>query len=474
MTDEEFTEMRLWRHYKDKKFPHDTMYGFDKAIREIYASQHPMDCKKAKFLISPGHGFGFASHIHMEGTHLAVAQNLGRVLLRHPYGSGVTGYTLDVPYCKSRTNPAENITHECYYEPWSNCTINDIFPNFYSYSRDEGELLLQKLPVLVEWKQVLNGVYTDNVTFPEAQVVYLQLISETIYRTPLKFSHFARCYEQSHAFKDSWLSFPPDWWRAVAASFMVRPNRRTLELLSHYTQEGGTYTDDEGRIQHYIAPSLPYSGPRHYPHSVHGHNSSQQSKHLKTEHPHDLNTRALQDFIGIYIRHGDKWREMRLKPFEEYEAAARYLRRNHVVNKRRSRTMDKHSATAAAQEDQRNSSHHFILIGTDDPTFFNETQRVWTNQHDWRIFYTNLLDRWRVSANDIIVETDLHHDLEYISMILNLDLSLHATSWICTMQSNSCLIVDELRFTIARKADLVAIDLQKNRGKRWNWDNCGY
>jgi hypothetical protein len=63
-----------------------TMYGWRAAIEKVYENQYPVDCMKAKFLISGGWPYGFGSRIHVEGWGLALAMQMGRVYLHHPVG----------------------------------------------------------------------------------------------------------------------------------------------------------------------------------------------------------------------------------------------------------------------------------------------------------------------------------------------------------------------------------------------------
>ena len=55
--------------------------GLEMILDAIWKNQHPEDCSKAKFLISNGFNSGFGSEIHVEGSVLAVAMQLGRVYI---------------------------------------------------------------------------------------------------------------------------------------------------------------------------------------------------------------------------------------------------------------------------------------------------------------------------------------------------------------------------------------------------------
>lgn len=53
----------------------------------------------------------------------------------------------------------------------------------------------------------------------------------------------------------------------------------------------------------------------------------------------------------------------------------------------------------------------------------------------------------------------VHDKLEYISMLLNLYYSLRSEAYVCTLASNSCRIIDEMRATIGGKANRFYADL---------------
>eukprot|EP01038_Epipyxis_sp_PR26KG_P014532 gene14532-19511_t len=98
--------------------------------------------------------------------------------------------------------------------------------------------------------------------------------------------------------------------------------------------------------------------------------------------------------------------------------------------------------------------------GTEDP-FALKAAIEYTKEHNWTMFYTNVFDQLSVSASGQ-TQAGLYNPNEYLSMLLNLDLSLDCLSWVCTLQ---CRIIDELRATIANKANLAQIDLNV----RHNW-----
>jgi hypothetical protein len=117
-----------------------------------------------------------------------------------------------------------------------------------------------------------------------------------------------------------------------------------------------------------------------------------------------------------------------------------------------------------------NNSRPVIFIGSEDPTAIDETI-AWGNQNNWKVIYTNLFDRKSVSAymNDTeqvavrSAKVAKHHDLEYFSMLLNLHYHLQCEAYVCTMASNFCRVIDELKATVAGKIHRHYADLSECR-----------
>lgn len=103
----------------------ETLFGFYDAISILYKHQHPENCSTAKFLISGGYASGYGSQVHVEGQGLSAALDSGRVFLRHP-GPPTNlrhffGWQTNTELCQR----AGTTTLDCYYRPWSSCTLED-------------------------------------------------------------------------------------------------------------------------------------------------------------------------------------------------------------------------------------------------------------------------------------------------------------------------------------------------------------
>jgi hypothetical protein len=102
-----------------------------------------------------------------------------------------------------------------------------------------------------------------------------------------------------------------------------------------------------------------------------------------------------------------------------------------------------------------------MFVGSEDALVIEEAQQ-WGKKHNWRVLYTDLFDRRSVSAGLNFTQQKtqkktatglVHHDLEYFNMLLNLNHHLRCNAFVCMMMSNFCRLIDELRSTIAGKAN---------------------
>jgi hypothetical protein len=204
------------------------------------------------------------------------------------------------------------------------------------------------------------------------------------------------------------------WWRAISASYHLRPNKYTLEWLN---------------------------------------------QHMSLNINHSRET-----CIGMYVRRGDKHKEAPDKPIENYTYALEKLWSMGIPRFIDDKPIDK--------------PQKVLFFGTEDNGVIRDLQ-IWGEIHGWRILYTNLFDRDSVSSHLSFTENihlnpsmNWHHEYEYLSMLLNLQYILKCNAFVCTMSSNYCRIVDELRATVASKANLHYFDvtsMQLDRGFELFW-----
>jgi len=53
----------------------------------------------------------------------------------------------------------------------------------------------------------------------------------------------------------------------------------------------------------------------------------------------------------------------------------------------------------------------------------------------------------------------VHHEMEYLGMLLDLDFHARCKAFVCTQKSNFCQVIDELRATVGGKAGALLADL---------------
>lgn len=393
---------KLWPGLSDEQdfLRGETLYGFRETMEMIWAHQHPADCSKAKFMISNGWPAGIGAVTHVEGVALAIAIELGRVLLPHPdgpvrrgdrdMGSYVdNGWQVDTPYCMNQNMK----TLDCYYEPWSSCTIDDALRG----------RSLEKVPDLwlrneFEYDEIRSS---GNISLPrrfkskavarQKTVVYINQI-RSIGFVPAKLMPLLECSPMQ---RENYFY----WWRAMSASYFLRPNPQTLNEITKY--------------------SAPYS----------------------MDHRSD-------SCIAMHVRRGDKDLEMFYVPLADYLSTAEHLWQQLQKPKQTFRKAP------------------VLVISSEDPSVLEETVK-WGRQKGWRIIHTDLFDRRNVSAKlsfntyveNVINKTIVHHELEYISILVNFHLALQCDAWVCTLASNSCRLIDELRATVGNKANNDFADL---------------
>lgn len=391
--------INLWPGLNDHKSG-ESIYGAMFSLAKIWNHQNPQNCSNVKFLISKGWGAGFGSVLHVEGSVLAIAMEMGRVLLMHPDGpvrpnrtvlgaSGVdNSWQVNVPYCWRQRNPSQTL--ECYFEPVSSCTVQDAL---------QGKSLQSISEIAVQGYELQPMDATGNSPLPrrfvdKAHAIHRErVLLFASQENPLRFypTQFQSLLDCGPVKTASYYY----WWRAVAAAYFVRPNTHTLQTLREYS-----------------SPYLLKEGQR---------------------------------CIGMYVRRGDKGGEMREVALQSYFDTAELLwhQKTKFSSKSRIKT---------------------IFLGTEDPSVI-EFAHDWGLRRGWRILYTTLFDRASVSArldaDSLSMNSSLvrHHDLEYLSILLNVELLLRCDAWVCTLASNFCRIIDELRATVGLKANRVFADL---------------
>lgn len=406
----------------------ETIYGTEAVLEAIWKNQNPEDCSKAKYIISGGWPYGFASRIHVEGLVLAAAMNLNRVYLPHPTGDNIFWET-SVPHCR---DTVKDSSLNCFYEKFSKCTIQDAIAGYAPTVDHLHTYYMSDVKASFE-----DAIHRDQVVnfFKDQKAFNIVLTTGGPYDArkfiPYQVKPILDCAPmRTDAFHY--------YWRAMSASFVTRPNLPTRALLSKL---------------------------------------------------HTVSIRDYRSCIAMFVRHGDKGIEMKLIDFARYRDIAEQLWNVGLVpgSNKFIRSDSRSGRTASRDNEARLSLHKnftealeeihkrgdysnnipvngTLFITTEDPAVLQEADK-WGKENNWEIAYTNLFDRAQQTAFKTWDEQHkrgskaVHDDLEYISMMLNLQYSLQCEAWVCTLASNSCRLIDELRATLGGKANRFYADL---------------
>jgi len=377
----------------------DALFGVEQAMELIWKNQHPEDCSKAKFMIAQGWTQGFGSEVHLIGIALAVALNSNRVFLMNPEGpppaieQGLdNSWQVDTPLCRKLGKKA---ALECYYEPWSSCTIQDALPGgltiadihvhkktYYSDTEFQNEPKT--------WKAIENE-----------KTILIESRGDAPHALPKELLPMLQCSPVKP-------NLYVHWWRSISATYLLRPSQEVLQMMAEYRPSVGFRTSA--------------SSPK-------------------------------EQCVSIYVRRGDKHVETIPSPLEYYLDSAKMLWNTGLV-------------PGVAQGDQ-----GIVFIGSEDADVIDQA-KAWGATNNFRVLFTTLFDRRQVSAGlNFTIQNKLkkkrkalHHDLEYFSMLFNLDFHLKCSAFVCTIPSNFCRIIDELRATVGGKVDRHYVDVSEMCG----------
>lgn len=277
-----------------------------------------------------------------------------------------------------------------------------------------------------------------------------------------EFAPILECVEAARRGYSFW------WWRAVSASYFLRPNAATLDLM-----------------QQHADPVL-----------------------------RDANGMC----VSAYVRHGDKGLEMSLMPFKKYADTAycmwqtakdnlqkrdagpncagvlisadgntavppkdpRQTYSRPPAERPKGPRLELHAPPNAGQETMPASFAHIkqpllggfnpsahskvLYLGSEDPHVFSEA-KAWAAQHQVDLRFSNvsqllLSDRAGVMKHrDMENSMPANRQMEYFSYLLHLGDLLRCRAFVCTLASNYCRLVDELRATVGGKANAYLADL---------------
>ena len=341
---------------------------------------------------------------------------MGRVFLLHPRSSAQTTvldntYQVNNKFCSDRNK----FNLECYYEPLSSCTLEDALGTNETIDHLKSRKVDQ-YTYISDSDLVYKEYWKRNISH---KTIVIENRGDSHYN-PYIFSAFRKCCVTSGR---------DDWWLSIFSAYFIRPNKLTLDLMDTYRN----------------ASSL-----RHL------------DRHGKC--------------VGIYIRHGDKGVEMPLVKTSNYLTIAKFLLDNGMtsLNNQGKYAMSLHSHEISVLLEQfysmnrsvHNSTAHTVFVGSEDPEAIEDAIR-WGTAENVHVLYTNIFDRrtdvstslgWDEQVALKKAHMNKHHPLEYFSMLLNLDYLLRCNVYVCALGSNFCRVLDELRVTVANKANAHYVD----------------
>lgn len=229
-----------------------------------------MSCESKKFLISRGHNSGFGSVIHVEGFGLALA-----VLLNRIYVFGTEKIFDDETLCPDKRSL------QCYYESLTNCTVNlDIssYKNIH-FSEDTVKYYFETgmLPDSF-FKQYKNDKYLVIQSFHEVFQLREDILSKYAKNNDTDFYDIVKVYPNEMVpIIDALpikMEFKYYYWRTISTAYIMRINSFTSSLISTYKVVNPTVKSLNGNC------------------------------------------------VSMYVRNGDKFKEMKLHSFSEYGRVA--------------------------------------------------------------------------------------------------------------------------------------------------------
>jgi len=452
----------------------------------IWKNQNPADCRKAKYLITEFFHSGFGSEHHVNTVVLGIALEENRVLLLK---DDLGHLRYENKFCSDQN--ARSM--DCYFLPWSKCTLEDAYyaqqyaitssdvielPKFpvqkktAAWKTEEDNALLSlvilagtnrnwqhisntlnisKTPLQCwqRWKELFDlnlkqqtpseGIlklhqYKEEIAdievpiissssskhpttefyvmttfrysyrlfeeeklsefvlpnfthsaiekfhFPTDQVLVMELATTLSYRRyiPSKLTRFIQCTTLP-------VPYYYLWWRSIAATFFLRPNKTVLKWL-------------------------------------------EQNRDVT------LLEKTKGKCISTYVRHGDKASEMTLVPFSMY------------------------AEQAVKVWQERTDILKVFYLSTEDPLVFREAIS-WAKNHSIELRYSSILEKTMKQLESGHVQRDYAH--EYLSYLLTLVDNLACEVNICTLASNYCRLIDELRSTVGGKGNKLFVDLTK-------------
>ncbi|CAE7593019.1 set5, partial [Symbiodinium sp. CCMP2456] len=225
-------------------------------------------------------------------------------------------------------------------------------------------------------------------------------------------ARFHEMLAQSPIKKDFWVY----WWRAQSITYLLRFQERTRHAIDKLRSESLVSCGQHANSSGVLAAGSMATFVRHG---------------LKKQE------RVVEHDLGDYVR------EM-----QRLAAGRQDLRILH---------REVAESNASFQYPAESFAARNIFVSTDDPAVIKATRKLC--KRGWNVTYVEKkranYDPWMHLRPGKAART------EVLSAFMNLELALESDAWVCTLSSNWCRLIDELRMTAAAKASQPFLNLEK-------------
>jgi len=431
-----------WRSSVRKPEHQSWIYGTSVAQETILRHQFrsPEGCVRARFLgLKHGRSAGLGCWMHFLAKAMELAMRLGRVLVilnttRDP----------DMVWFQRDLCPGKH-SWDCWFQPITNCTPHG-----------------------------------DILALGATEVLHDELSHVTEYTSRDAPHVFHRMLRLCSGIKRNMWFY---WWHAQWVAFFVRFNPRTRQLLDYlrrtklklinpnsftkgdrvsFWSSASQALDQQGVIHKVLDErmgDLAFGSVQIAP------QDGSPMTWIRAEDTHLalLKQGAAEPLpelppgsVSVHVRHGDKLIEMDLLPLARYVQEAERL----ASGDQNIPVLD----TSIASSDQtffypkQAFAQRTMFVSTEDPDVIMDAMALTrSNDNPWKVAFTQ-----ENRTNDILMDMVMRKSAGKATLesFLNLELALEADAWVCTLQSNWCQLIDELRMTIGGKASFPYVNIR--------------
>jgi len=422
-----------WASQIQSKTPH-VLYGTAYAQKKIWSHQNPQECYNAKFLkYRHGNWVGsIANHISVLGQALALAMNLGRVLI-------LDDDDPNFPFADPESCPDDQ-TWGCYWQPISHCQGLE--------EEHYGADVLQK-----EGIDELNGLNGDPAAeFNEApgplgeydqwDKTAIEEDRFTLQSVPRKFKDLLDC----SPIKNTHYHY---WWRAQATTYFMRWNTRTRKAMDKFRYRTLNNPGPDGHI-------APYSISIFVPRGT-------EKKYVRPGTLFDKSS-------GGDVRSGSIYQS----GFDPYITAAKRLTRGKQdIPVLRMGLSEAENVTFQYPKQEFNTRSLFVNPESDKGL----EELIDATMGQFKTWAVSYMEHDRIAPDEDTLQVALGHVAtkateRYRRMIAtwtNLELMLEGDAIICPVASSMCRLIDWLRMTVAGKAGIPFMDVETGMGGNLNY-----